>query len=57
VRIELSKRRILGTEFAGVVAAVGTAISGFKVGDRVFGVNHGNFGAHRGLSMRRISQA
>lgn len=28
---------ILGTEFAGVVAAVGTKVSSFKVGDEVFG--------------------
>ena len=40
------KHRILGTEFAGVVAATGTAVTSFAVGDRVFGVNADHFGAH-----------
>jgi NADPH:quinone reductase-like Zn-dependent oxidoreductase len=38
------KRRILGTEFAGEVEAVGNAVSEFRVGDRVFGASL--FGAH-----------
>ena len=33
------KRTILGSEFAGVVAAVGSAVTEFSVGDEVFGVN------------------
>jgi NADPH:quinone reductase-like Zn-dependent oxidoreductase len=40
------KRTILGTELAGEVAAVGAAVTEFGVGDRVFGVNAGRFGAH-----------
>jgi NADPH:quinone reductase-like Zn-dependent oxidoreductase len=40
------KQRILGTEFAGEVAAVGAAVSGFAVGDRVFGSSGFRFGAH-----------
>jgi NADPH:quinone reductase-like Zn-dependent oxidoreductase len=40
------KQRILGTELAGEVAAVGTSVREFVVGDRVFGVNPGKFGAH-----------
>jgi NADPH:quinone reductase-like Zn-dependent oxidoreductase len=35
------KRRIPGTELAGVVEAVGSAVSEFKVGDEVFGVRSG----------------
>jgi NADPH:quinone reductase-like Zn-dependent oxidoreductase len=38
------KRRILGSELAGGVEAVGAAATEFKVGDHVFGVNY--FGAH-----------
>jgi NADPH:quinone reductase-like Zn-dependent oxidoreductase len=37
---------ILGTEFAGVVEAIGADVTSFSVGDRVFGVNAGRFGAH-----------
>lgn len=40
------KRRILGTEFAGVVTATGDAVSSFAAGDRVFGYNEGAFGTH-----------
>jgi NADPH:quinone reductase-like Zn-dependent oxidoreductase len=35
------KRRILGLEFAGEVAEVGAAVTGFVVGDHVFGVKSG----------------
>ena len=38
------KRRILGSELAGEVEAVGAAVTELEVGDRVFGVN--GFGAH-----------
>jgi NADPH:quinone reductase-like Zn-dependent oxidoreductase len=40
------KVSILGTEFAGQVAAVGAAVSSFAVGERVFGYVEGRFGAH-----------
>jgi NADPH:quinone reductase-like Zn-dependent oxidoreductase len=39
-------QRILGSEFAGEIEAVGPAVSGFRAGDRVFGVNAGRLGAH-----------
>lgn len=34
----------LSSEYAGVVTAVGTEVSGFKVGDRVYGLGKGQFG-------------
>ncbi|MBM2822356.1 MAG: zinc-binding dehydrogenase [Thermoleophilia bacterium] len=36
------KRRILGLEFAGVVEAVGAAVTEFGVGDSVFGLRNGS---------------
>ena len=35
------KRRVLGTEFAGEVEAVGSAVTQFAAGDRVFGMRNG----------------
>jgi NADPH:quinone reductase-like Zn-dependent oxidoreductase len=35
------KRRVLGMEFAGVVEAIGTAVTEFMPGDRVFGMRSG----------------
>lgn len=47
------RRTILGTEFAGVVEAIGSAVRNFRVGDRVFGFSEWRFGAHAEyLSMR-----
>ncbi len=40
------RRRILGTEFAGEVTAVGAAVIEFVVGDRVFGNTGMGFGTH-----------
>jgi NADPH:quinone reductase-like Zn-dependent oxidoreductase len=54
------RHRILGTEFAGEVEAVGAAVNEFAIGDRVFGTTGLRFGAHAEfLSMRasdRIAQ-
>ena len=40
------KVKILGSEFAGQVVAVGSDVSAFQAGDRVFGYIEGPFGAH-----------
>ena len=40
------KRQILGSEFAGVVAAVGEDVNEFQVGDPVFGYRGPRFGAY-----------
>jgi NADPH:quinone reductase-like Zn-dependent oxidoreductase len=40
------RAKVLGNEFAGVVEAVGSAVTSFQVGDKVFGYNEGPFGAH-----------
>jgi NADPH:quinone reductase-like Zn-dependent oxidoreductase len=38
--------RILGNEFAGQVQAIGSGVTSFAVGDRVFGYDDTRFGAH-----------
>src|SRR5256712_5379067 len=40
------RQPILGSEFAGVVEAVGRAVTEFKVGDRIFGNTGLRFGCH-----------
>ena len=49
------KRRILGSDLAGVVEAVGSAASEFAVGDHVFGINPWKFGAHAELICMRAA--
>ncbi|TME55332.1 MAG: NAD(P)-dependent alcohol dehydrogenase [Chloroflexi bacterium] len=44
--VRAPRQRILGSEFAGEVAAVGAAVTEFAVGDRVFGNTGLGFGAH-----------
>jgi NADPH:quinone reductase-like Zn-dependent oxidoreductase len=51
------RRRILGSEFAGEIAAVGAAVDQFSVGDRVFGKTGFGFGAHAEfLCMRQTAR-
>ena len=49
------KRRVLGTEFAGEVEAVGAAVREFAVGDRAFGSSGIGFGAHAEFISIRVS--
>jgi NADPH:quinone reductase-like Zn-dependent oxidoreductase len=51
------RQRILGNELAGVVESVGTAVTEFAVGDRVFGANPWLFGAHAEYICMRESAA
>jgi len=44
--IRRPRQRILGSELAGEVEAVGAAVRGFAVGDHVFGSTGFRFGAH-----------
>jgi NADPH:quinone reductase-like Zn-dependent oxidoreductase len=49
------RQRILGSEFAGEVEAVGAAVNEFAVGDRVFGNTGLGFGAHAEFMCMRES--
>ena len=40
------RNTILGNEFAGKIEAVGKDVTSFKIGDKVFGYNDHDFGAH-----------
>ncbi len=40
------KHQTLGSEFSGVVEGVGSAVTDFAIGDRVFGVSALHYGAH-----------
>lgn len=51
------RKRILGSEFAGEVEAVGAAVTEFAVGDRVFGTSGLRFGAHAELICVREASA
>ena len=52
--IRRPRRRILGTEFAGEVEAVGSAVTEFAVGDQVFGDSGLGFGAHAEFMSMRV---
>ena len=40
------KFKTLGNEFAGQIEEIGTGVTSFNIGDKVFGYNDKNFGAH-----------
>jgi NADPH:quinone reductase-like Zn-dependent oxidoreductase len=51
------KRKILGSDLAGEVEAVGAAVTEFALGDHVFGINPWKFGAHAEFICIRESAA
>ena len=51
------KRRILGSDLAGEVEAVGATVTEFEVGDHVFGINPWKFGTHAEFVCMRASAA
>jgi NADPH:quinone reductase-like Zn-dependent oxidoreductase len=40
------RRKVLGLDFAGTVEALGEGVTKFRLGDRVFGLTPGGYGAH-----------
>ena len=40
------KRKVLGSDLAGEIEAVGATVTGFELGDHVFGINPWKFGTH-----------
>ena len=51
------KRKILGSDLAGEVAAIGSTVTEFEIGDRVFGILPWKFGAHAEYLCMRASAA
>jgi len=51
------KRKILGSDLAGEVEAVGATVTEFEVGDHVFGINPWKFGTHAEFICMRASAA
>lgn len=51
------KQPVLGCEFAGIVESVGSEISEFAPGDRVFGYNDARFGAHAEFMVMKKTEA
>jgi NADPH:quinone reductase-like Zn-dependent oxidoreductase len=40
------KNQVLGNEFAGIIEEIGSEVTDFKIGDKVFGYNDKTFGTH-----------
>lgn len=51
------KHRVLGSDLAGVVEAVGAAVTEFTIGDRVFGIKPWTFGTHAEYVSMKASAA
>lgn len=48
------KNPVLGCEFAGEIVAIGSGVTKFAIGDRVFGFDDEGFGSH--AELKRVSQ-
>lgn len=53
--VRAPRQRILGSEFAGEIVAVGAAVREFAIGDRIFGTTGLGFGAHAEFARVRES--
>ncbi len=53
--IRAPKNRVRGMELAGRVAAVGQDVTGFKVGDEVFGIGDGTFAEYAAAKQDKIA--
>ncbi|MBP9549059.1 MAG: NAD(P)-dependent alcohol dehydrogenase, partial [Chitinophagales bacterium] len=51
------KYKVLGNEFAGVIEQIGSSVSSFKIGDRIFGFNDTHFGGHAEYMIVREADA
>lgn len=51
------RRRILGSDLAGVVEAIGISVTELRVGDDVFGINPWKFGTHAEFACMRAGGA
>jgi NADPH:quinone reductase-like Zn-dependent oxidoreductase len=49
------KHRVLGRDVAGIVAAVGSAVTGFAVGDQVFGIGRGTFAEYAVVQQDKLA--
>jgi NADPH:quinone reductase-like Zn-dependent oxidoreductase len=49
--------KVMGSEFAGVIKAVGSEVTEFKPGDEVFGLNQKTYGAHAEYMCMSASKA
>ena len=51
------KKSVLGTDFAGQIAAIGTEVTSFKVGDKVFGFDDAGSSSHAEYLTISVSNA
>lgn len=53
--VRAPKQPVVGGDLAGVVAAVGSSVTRFRVGQEVYGTGHGTFAEHARAAENRLS--